>query len=418
MVQSLGCVIIDDSLFIREAVSNMIIEAGHQVIATFGDGQEFLDKAQFINTDVLFLDIILPNITGLELLEILSNTMPHIKVIMLSGIAQTDAISAALRLGAIDFIQKPVLFERLTILLQKISDNIQAPTVEEISTIGVATTLLTEFIDELAAHASSTLRHIIQQQTATILEDIQRTSKGMLIIDTFDRIIKLDPGLWGIHTEVEVVNVLKQIIVDLQFELQFIYSDEFINNLFQNAIGTVSSKRHLAYLFEQVSPEIIGLPPLPTRSDDTKTTVGKAAGSYQEYNDAISLAVLNVSDQGPNVVMKLNDHLLSEVEYMRNSIFFYTLVGQGENFQEGLFGPLPVTSENPLSSLVYTAKIDGKLVLFCIYFTDVAERIISDYNRISFLIKTRITSLKNIKELTNAVLKRIMDDIIHYLLEG
>ena len=49
MAQSLGCVIIDDSLFIREAVSNMIKEAGHQVIASFGDGQEFLDKAQFLN---------------------------------------------------------------------------------------------------------------------------------------------------------------------------------------------------------------------------------------------------------------------------------------------------------------------------------------------------------------------------------
>ena len=125
-----------------------------------------------------------------------------------------------------------------------------------------------------------------------------------------------------------------------------------------------------------------------------------------------------MDDQGPNVIMKLNDHLLSEVEYMRNSIFFFTLVGQGENFQEGLFGPLPVTSENPLSSLVYAAKINDILVLFCIYFTDVAERIVSDYNRISFLIKTRITALKDIKELTNAVLKRIMEDIIHYLLEG
>ncbi|OLS23430.1 MAG: Chemotaxis protein CheY [Candidatus Heimdallarchaeota archaeon LC_2] len=418
MAHSLGCVIIDDSLFIREAVSNMIKEAGHQVIASFGDGQEFLDKAQFLNTDVLFLDIILPNITGLELLEIVSDTLPHIKVIMLSGIAQTDAISAALRLGAIDFIQKPVLLERLTILLQKISDNIQTPTVEEISTIGVATTLLTEFFDELTAHASSTLRHIIQQQTSTILEDMQRTTKGMLIIDTYDRTIKLDPGLWGLHTEDEVINALKQITVDLQFELQFIYSDEFIINLFQNAIGTVSSKRHLAYLFEQVSPEMIGLPALPVRSDDVKTTVGRAASTYQEYYDSISLAVLHVDDHGPNVIMKLNDHLLSEVEYMRNSIFFFTLVGQGENFQEGLFGPLPVTSENLLSSLVYATKIDNKLVLFCIYFTDIAERIVSDYNRISFLIKTRITALKNIKDLTNAVLKRIMEDIIHYLLEG
>ncbi|MHA2100266.1 MAG: response regulator, partial [Candidatus Kariarchaeaceae archaeon] len=130
MAESLGCVIIDDSLFVRETVTRMINESGHQVIATFEEGQEFLDKSQFLNPDVLFLDIILPNITGLELLETLSKTNPEIKVIMLSGIAQSEAISAALRLGAIDFMQKPVSKERLTGLLKKIAEDIEVPSVE------------------------------------------------------------------------------------------------------------------------------------------------------------------------------------------------------------------------------------------------------------------------------------------------
>ncbi|MFV2016788.1 MAG: response regulator, partial [Candidatus Heimdallarchaeota archaeon] len=342
---------IDDSLFIRETVSRMIIEAGHQVIATFEEGQEFLDKFQFLNPDVLLLDIILPNITGLELLEKLNKINTDIKIIMLSGIAQSEAISAALRLGAIDFMQKPVSKERLIGLLKKIADDIELPSMDEISTIGVATTIITVFLEELAAHASSTLRHVIEQQGSTILEDIQKNSQGMLRIDTFDRTVALDPALWGVHTEESVINVLKQIVVDLQFELQFLYSDDFISNLFVNAINTMSAKRQLAYLFEYLSPEKIGLPKLVVHEEGKVTTVSKAASSYDEYSTAISLAVLNVIDHGPEVVVKLNDHLLSEVEYMRNSIFFYTLVGQGENFQEGLFGPLPVTSENQLSSL-------------------------------------------------------------------
>ena len=301
--------------------------------------------------------------------------------------------------------------------MKKIADDIEPPTIEDISTIGVATTIITVFLEELAAHSSSTLRHVVEQQGSTILEDIQKNSQGMLRIDTFERKVALDPALWGIHTEEAVINVLKQIIVDLQFELGFLYSDEFILNLFVNAINTMSAKRQLAYLFEYLAPDKIGLPELSVREEGTVTTVSKAASSYDEYSSAISLAVLNVTSHGPEVVVKLNEQLLSEVEYMRNSIFFYTLVGHGDNFQEGLFGPLPVTSENQVSSLVYAAKIDGKLVLICIYFTDVAEGIVSDYNRISFLIKTRITALKNAEDMNKGVLNRILDDIIHYLLE-
>ncbi|MCE7737558.1 MAG: response regulator [Candidatus Heimdallarchaeota archaeon] len=417
MAESLGCVIIDDSLFVRETVSRMIKESGHQVIASFEEGQEFLDNSQFLNPDVLFLDIILPNITGLELLEKLNERKTDIKVIMLSGIAQSEAISAALRLGAIDFMQKPVSKERLVGLLNKIADDIEPQSVEDISTIGVASNIITVFLEELAAHTSSTLRHVIEQQASTILEDIQKTSQGMLKIDTFDRTINIDPALWGVHTEETVINVLKQIVVDLQFELQFLYSDEFISNLFVNAINTMSSKRQLAHLFEYLAPEKIGLPELVVPEEGKVTTVPKAASSYDEYSSGISLAALNVTHHGPDVVAKLNEHLLTEVEYMRNSIFFFTLVGQGENFQEGLFGPLPVTSEIKVSSLVYAAKIEDDLILICIYFTDVAERIVSDYNRISFLIKTRITALKSTSDVNKGVLNRILDDLIQYLLE-
>ena len=119
MVESLGCVIIDDSLFVRETVTRMINEAGHQVIATFEEGQEFLDKYQFLNPDVLFLDIILPNITGLELLEKLNELKTDIKVIMLSGIAQSEAISAALRLGAIDFMAKTCFQRKINWTIEK-----------------------------------------------------------------------------------------------------------------------------------------------------------------------------------------------------------------------------------------------------------------------------------------------------------
>ncbi|MHA2249337.1 MAG: response regulator [Candidatus Kariarchaeaceae archaeon] len=416
---SLECVIIDDSLFIRETVSKMIIDAGHKIVGTFENGESFLRQLGELNPDLIFLDIILPNITGLELLEIITTRSANEKIIMLSGVAQGDAISAALRLGAIDFIQKPVSKDRLFSLLSKLSDTFEMPSVEELSTIGVSCMILTSFFEELIAHSSATLRSVIKQQISSILEDFKSNTQGMLSIDVYNALIEPDPELWGKYSEEETLEILSKMHKELCFELQFLYDEEFVNNLLDQTILTMSSRKRISLLFELVSPTVIGLPKLPSLTDPSLATVSKAGTTYDELDNAMSIAVLNVSDMGPSVVLKLNKNLLTDEEYMRNSIFFYTLVGYDDAFQEGLFGPLPVTSSlASLSSLIYSCRIEGQLILLCIYYTPVAEGIVSDYNRISFIIKTRLTNLTYVDDITKAMLRRILDDIIQYLIEN
>lgn len=415
--QALRCVVIDDSLFIRESISAVIKEAGHQIAGSFGDGPSFLKEFENMKPDAIFLDIILPQMNGMEVLTKIQEMKPETPVIMLSGVAQSDAVSAALRLGAIDFLQKPVSKDRVTTLLDKIADNREMPNLEQLSTIGVAVTVLAEFLDEVMAHSSANLRHEIRNQIMIILEELKESSQGMFIINSIDRHIELDSQLWGVYSEEEVMSRVSKIADDLKFELQFLYSEEFIDNLYLQAITTMSAKKHLAYLFDYVNPTDIGLPPIPAQIDQNMQ-YRVAATTYDELQLSLSLAVLNVTDFGPEIVVQLDNGLLTETEYMKNSIFFYTLVGQGENFQEGLFGPLPVTSENKVSSLVYVSRIEGKTLLVCLYFTDNAERIVADYTRISFLIKTRLTPLNSVDELNKTVLKRIQDDLIMYLMEN
>lgn len=396
----------------------MIEGAGHNVIATFENGELFLEQFETLKVDIIFLDIILPKITGLELLETITQKSTNVKIIMLSGVAQADAISAALRLGAIDFIQKPISKDRLFSLFSKLSDTMAMPSVEELSTIGVGCMIMTAFLDELMAHSSATLRKIIKQQTTTILEDFKENTSGMMRIDILNAVIEPDPELWGQYSESETLSKLSQIPQEISYELQFMYDEEFVTNLLNQAILTMSSKKRVTNLFDLVSPTIVGLPELPSLQDPTLTTVSKAGTTYDELNDATSIAVLNITDMGPEVILKLNKNLLSDEEYMRNSIFFYTLIGEDDRFQEGLFGPLPVSSKKQaLSSLIYACRIEGKLILLCFYYTEVAEGIVSDYNRISFIIRTRLTNLANVDDITKTMLRRILDDIINYLLE-
>ncbi|MHA2168997.1 MAG: response regulator transcription factor [Candidatus Kariarchaeaceae archaeon] len=417
--KALGCVIIDDSLFIRETISRLITEAGHHVIGTFHNGEKFLKHLGTIHPDVVFIDIILPNITGLELLEIIMHRSSKEKIIMLSGVAQGDAVSAALRLGAIDFIQKPVSKERLVGILTKLSDTLEIPSVEELSTIGVGCMILSAFFEEIVAHASTTVQDVIKLQTTSILRDIQKNSPSMLDIDLDAHIIAPSTELWGKYTEEETFATLTKIPQELEYELQFLYEEEFVKNLIYRSIVTMASKNRIARLFELVPPDLIGLPEIPIFDDPALIFVSKAGTTYTALDAAMSIAVLHVTDMGPEVLLKLNQNLLTDEEYMRNSIFFYTLVGQGDSFQEGLFGPLPVTSENPdLSSLIYSCEIERKLILICIYYSPVAEGIVSDYTRISFLIKTRLAAVSVIDDISGSMLRRILDDIIQYLLEN
>jgi len=423
----LNCIIIDDSLFIRQTVAQMIEQAGHKVIASFGSGPDFLNAitTNTYDPDVIFCDIILPEMTGLDLLTMMAEGFPSTSIIMLSGVTQTDAISAALRLGAVDFLQKPVEKERLIDLLAKLSNTIEPPSVEQLSTIGASTELLSGLFEELTAHSSSTLRKVVDQQIRSILEDINRRSQGMLLIDLTRAHIEPDPSLWGNYTEDEVMEMLSSIPQELEFELQFLYSDDFVKSLFDQAIMTMASKKRHVSLFKLVSPDLVGLPPLPELADPSSTHVEQAGTTPEALNEAISLAFFVFDITGPVVQSRINPDLLSEPELMKNSIFYYTLVGDDDNVQEGLFGPLPVSSERnkKISSLAFTTKKatlndQTKIIILSIFYTPAAERIVADYNRLSFIIRTRLNPLEYVEDIDKTVLRGILDDIIDYLLDN
>lgn len=407
-------------------MTNLIENAGHNVVSTYENGPHFLNAMTDMEVpDVVFCDIILPEMTGLDLLTIIHEGFPNTKIIMLSGVTHAEAISAALRLGAIDFLQKPVDKDRIILLLNKLSQVAEPPGVEQISTIGVACKILTGFLEELTAHASSTLRKVLEQQMQSILMDVESKTEGMLSIDAENAIVELDPNLWGIYSEEEVLETIREIPQDIQYELGFLYSDDLIQNLYDQAMLTLASKKRFVQFFDKIKPDLVGLPILPQLAELGTTKVSKAGTTYEELDKSISIALFVFDYTGPEIVSRLNPDLLSEADLMKNSIFYYTLVDE-ENFQEGLFGPLPVTSEfsNSLSSLAYTMKKTSesdnqeRVVILTIYYAPAADRIVADYNKISFIIRTRLVPLNYINEIDKTVIRGLLDDIIDYLMES
>ncbi len=80
---------------------------GTQKVTVAHDGQEALEKAREKPFDLVFLDVKLPGMDGVETLEKLKQIVPDAVVVMMSGYSVEEDISRALKMGAQDFIAKP-----------------------------------------------------------------------------------------------------------------------------------------------------------------------------------------------------------------------------------------------------------------------------------------------------------------------
>ena len=83
------------------------------------DGEEALGKIFVSPPHVVVLDVMMPGLTGLEVQRRIKQGYPEIQVILLTGIGSTSDGVQGMRLGAFDFLMKPLQIEQL---IQKISD--------------------------------------------------------------------------------------------------------------------------------------------------------------------------------------------------------------------------------------------------------------------------------------------------------
>jgi two-component system chemotaxis response regulator CheB len=124
MAKIIRVIIVDDSAFMRKALTNMLqTDEEIEVIATARNGEEALDKIGKLKPDIVTLDVEMPGMNGLEVLKIIMQQMP-LPVLMVSSLTNEGAQATldALDLGAIDFIPKNLSDLSLNIL--KIKDEL------------------------------------------------------------------------------------------------------------------------------------------------------------------------------------------------------------------------------------------------------------------------------------------------------
>ena len=105
--------IVDDSFYMRTMLKNMLTDAGYDVVGEAANGQQALEMAVATNPDLITLDVILPDNTGLDVLKGIRQQQPEAKVVMCSAVGQETIVNEAIENGALAYIVKPFSEERV-----------------------------------------------------------------------------------------------------------------------------------------------------------------------------------------------------------------------------------------------------------------------------------------------------------------
>ena len=104
--------IVDDERLVRWSLQQKLEQWGYHV-SLAEDGTTALGRIQLDNPDLITLDVRLPDMTGIEVLSELRNRNVQIPVIVITAFGVVDDAVRSLKLGAYDFIEKPINFEKL-----------------------------------------------------------------------------------------------------------------------------------------------------------------------------------------------------------------------------------------------------------------------------------------------------------------
>lgn len=104
--------IVDDDTQVRQIVKIFLTRQGYEVDEV-DNGADALWAIERNKPDLVLLDIGMPGISGLAVLQRVKKKHPDLKVIMLTGLNQEEVWKKAMKAGATDYITKPFSFEQL-----------------------------------------------------------------------------------------------------------------------------------------------------------------------------------------------------------------------------------------------------------------------------------------------------------------
>jgi len=118
VASSLHILLVDDEEVVHKTIGDYLREFGHQV-DDVDDGASALQKIAAHEYDLALVDVRMPGMDGLSLLARIQETYPEMSVVIITGHGDMETAVQALRLGAVDFLNKPIKLLELDAVLEK-----------------------------------------------------------------------------------------------------------------------------------------------------------------------------------------------------------------------------------------------------------------------------------------------------------
>jgi len=103
--------IVDDSLFQRKHLGKFVKQLGSEVVGEAANGREAIAMYPLLNPDLVFMDLVMPEMEGIDAVEKILEIDEDAKIIVVSSLGYSEIVDKALSLGAKQFITKPVDFD-------------------------------------------------------------------------------------------------------------------------------------------------------------------------------------------------------------------------------------------------------------------------------------------------------------------
>lgn len=120
MFRNVKALICDDSMLVRKKLKELLEELECEV-AEAANGEQAVTIFQEKNPNIIFMDIVMPQVDGLTALKKIRELDPAARIVMLSSVGTSGNLLEALKLGASDFLQKPYTREQIIKVLQTVN---------------------------------------------------------------------------------------------------------------------------------------------------------------------------------------------------------------------------------------------------------------------------------------------------------
>lgn len=120
-VSKMKILLCDDSILVRKKMKQHINSLGCFNVFEAVNGIEAVNMYKDNNPDLVFMDIVMPEKTGVEALKDILAYNKKAKVVMASSVGTQNHLKVAIETGAYDFLQKPIDFDNVTKIVTKVA---------------------------------------------------------------------------------------------------------------------------------------------------------------------------------------------------------------------------------------------------------------------------------------------------------